>query len=83
MGMFADGAGWALPITPLTLTVTVGGIAQKPVVFNGEIVIRQMLSMTVSINHDIIDGGPATRFIVRLKKLIEMGFGLCNQTELP
>jgi pyruvate/2-oxoglutarate dehydrogenase complex dihydrolipoamide acyltransferase (E2) component len=76
VGMFGDGAGWAIPITPMTLTVTVGGIGEKPAVVEGEISIRQMLSLTVSINHDIIDGGPATRFIMRFKHLIEEGSGL-------
>jgi hypothetical protein len=31
------------------------------------------------MDHDIIDGAPATRFALRLKELIESGYGLIDQ----
>ncbi len=31
------------------------------------------MSVTLSFDHDIIDGAPAARFIQRLKKLVECG----------
>jgi len=31
------------------------------------------------VDHDIVDGAPATRFARRLKELIETGFGLENK----
>ena len=31
------------------------------------------------LDHDIIDGAPAARFVTRLKELIESGFGLVDQ----
>ena len=43
---------------------------------NGRIAIREYLSMTISFDHDIIDGAPAARFTQRLKELIESGYGL-------
>jgi pyruvate/2-oxoglutarate dehydrogenase complex dihydrolipoamide acyltransferase (E2) component len=43
---------------------------------NGRIAIREYLSMTISFDHDIIDGAPAARFTQRLKELIESGDGL-------
>ena len=36
------------------------------------------MSVTISFDHDVIDGAPAARFIHQLKKLIESGYGLCN-----
>jgi pyruvate/2-oxoglutarate dehydrogenase complex dihydrolipoamide acyltransferase (E2) component len=30
----------------------------------------------VEVDHDIIDGAPAARFVSRLKALLEAGFGL-------
>jgi pyruvate/2-oxoglutarate dehydrogenase complex dihydrolipoamide acyltransferase (E2) component len=36
---------------------------------------RVYLSMTVSIDHDIIDGAPAARFAQRFTELIESGCG--------
>jgi hypothetical protein len=34
--------------------------------------------MTISVNHDIIDGAPAARFTQRLKELIESGYALSD-----
>jgi pyruvate/2-oxoglutarate dehydrogenase complex dihydrolipoamide acyltransferase (E2) component len=77
IGMFTNGnIGWAIPITPATLTITLGGIYEKPWVIEGKIAIRETLCMTISLDHDIVDGGPATRFIVRLEELIQQGYGL-------
>lgn len=76
VGMFGKGSGWGIPITEHTLDLTLGGIAEKPGVVDGQIAIREYLSITVSFDHDLIDGAPAARFTSRLKELIESGFGL-------
>jgi pyruvate/2-oxoglutarate dehydrogenase complex dihydrolipoamide acyltransferase (E2) component len=78
VGMFGSGAGWAIPVPNHTLQVTLGGIGEKPGVVDGRIEIREYLSVTVSFDHDIVDGAPAARFTQRLKELIESGFGLCD-----
>jgi pyruvate/2-oxoglutarate dehydrogenase complex dihydrolipoamide acyltransferase (E2) component len=82
VGMFGEGAGWGIPIAG-TLMMTVGGIGQKPGVVDGSIAIREYLSLTISFDHDIVDGAPAARFTERLKELIESGYGLPNSTEEP
>jgi 2-oxoacid dehydrogenases acyltransferase (catalytic domain) len=73
VGMFATGGFWGIPVPNHTLQVTLGGIAEKPGVVDGQVKIREYLSVTVSIDHDVIDGGPAARFAQRLKELIEGG----------
>jgi len=40
--------------------------------------VRKYMSVTVSFDHDVIDGAPAARFIHRLKKLVEKGYALGN-----
>jgi hypothetical protein len=60
--------------------VTVGGIGQKSGIVDGHIAIREYLSLTISFDHDIIDGAPAARFTQRLKELIESGSGLLDST---
>jgi hypothetical protein len=35
-----------------------------------------MLSLTLSLDHNVIDGAPAARFASRLKTLIEAAYGL-------
>lgn len=75
VGMFGKGAGWGIPV-PNHIQITLGGIAEKPVVVDGQIAIRECLSITLSMDHTIIDGAPAARFIAQLKELIESGYGL-------
>ena len=76
VGMFGKGGGWAIPLDYHTLDVAVGGIAEKPGVSNGQIAIREYLCLTLSFDHDLIDGAPAARFVSRLRELIESGYGL-------
>lgn len=59
-----------------SLTVTVGGIVEKPGVINGRIEIREYLCLTLSFDHDVIDGASATRFTQGLRELLECGYGL-------
>ncbi len=81
VGMFGNGAGWGIPPAPPTpLMMTVGGISEKPGVVDGHIAIRDYLSLTISFDHEIIDGAPAARFTERLKELIESGYGLDDST---
>lgn len=76
VGMFGSGGGWAIPATNHSLQVTLGGLAEKPGYVNGQIEKREYLNVTVSLDHDIIDGAPAARFIQRLKETIESAYGL-------
>jgi hypothetical protein len=79
VGMFGKGVGWAIPFAASSPLLTLGGITEKPGVVDGHIAIREYLHLTVSLDHDIIDGAPAARFVTRLKELIESGFGLLDQ----
>ena len=36
--------------------LTLGGISEKPVVMNGRIEPREILCMTISLDHDAVDG---------------------------
>jgi pyruvate/2-oxoglutarate dehydrogenase complex dihydrolipoamide acyltransferase (E2) component len=76
VGMFGKRGGWGIPAANFTLTITVGGITQKPLVFNDEIMIREVLDMTVSLDHDIVDGAPMARFAEYFRQLLESGYGL-------
>jgi len=76
LGMFGIGSGWAIPVPNHTLQLTLGGIETKPHVVDAQTEMREMMSVTVSFDHDVVDGAPAARFIDRLKKLVEAGYGL-------
>lgn len=75
IGMFGGG-GWAIPITPTTLMVTVGGIARKPRFVEGALRDRELLALTVTFDHTVVDGAPAARFTDRFVRLIEAGTGV-------
>ena len=79
VGMFGAGAGWAIPVPNHTLQLTLGGITEKPGVVDHQIAVREYLSVTVSFDHDIIDGAPAARFVQSLRQLVEGGYGLCDR----
>ncbi len=77
VGMFGRGGGWGLGFLPMhTLGLTVGGIVERPGAVEGRIEIREYLCLTLSVDHDIVDGAPAARFARRLVELIEGGYGL-------
>ena len=76
VGMFGKGTGWWVPVPTYNLSITVGGVSEKPGVVKGELKVREYLHITASFNHDIIDGAPAARFMQRFRELIESGYGL-------
>jgi pyruvate/2-oxoglutarate dehydrogenase complex dihydrolipoamide acyltransferase (E2) component len=78
IGMFGTGGGWGIPVPNHSLQLTLGGIGEKPGIVDHRVEVREYLSVTISIDHDVIDGAPAARFTQRLKGLIENGYGLSN-----
>lgn len=83
VGMFGNSLGWGIPITPAPLMVTVGGIGLRPALVDGELVERDHLSLTISVDHDIVDGAPAARFVERLRRTIEEAAGLAAPARQP
>ncbi|MFW5756483.1 MAG: 2-oxo acid dehydrogenase subunit E2 [Tangfeifania sp.] len=71
--MAGKGAGWGIPIATHTLNVTIGGIVDRPVWKDNKPENREHICLTLSFDHDIVDGAPASRFIRHLKKQIESG----------
>lgn len=72
VGMFAAGGGFGVaPMTLMSLQVVVGGMSPRPRALDGDIVVRDVVDLTVSIDHNVVDGAPATRFGARLRELME------------
>ncbi|HEY7347595.1 MAG TPA: 2-oxoglutarate dehydrogenase complex dihydrolipoyllysine-residue succinyltransferase [Ktedonobacterales bacterium] len=46
-------------------------IEERPIAFNGQVVIRPMMYLAVSYDHRIVDGREAVQFLVRIKELLE------------
>lgn len=83
MSMFGHGTGWGIAPMAHPLTLVVGGLAHKPGLVGADIVEREYLCLTLTIDHDVIDGAPAARFAERLKELIEGGTGLGDYDREP
>ena len=67
------GIDWFTPILnpPQVGILGLHNIQERPVVRNGEIVIRSMMYLALSYDHRIVDGREAVQFLVRVKELIE------------
>jgi pyruvate/2-oxoglutarate dehydrogenase complex dihydrolipoamide acyltransferase (E2) component len=78
IGQFARSGGWAIPLGMQALNIAVGGIAERPGYVGDKIEKREYLSLTVILDHDVVDGAPATRFVSRLVELLEEGYGLAS-----
>jgi pyruvate/2-oxoglutarate dehydrogenase complex dihydrolipoamide acyltransferase (E2) component len=77
VGMFGKGhAGWGISAGSHVLDLVVGGTYRQLSEMDGRIEPRQVLSLTIIFDHDIIDGAPAARFTRKLVELIESGYGL-------
>jgi pyruvate/2-oxoglutarate dehydrogenase complex dihydrolipoamide acyltransferase (E2) component len=76
VGMFGlkNQALWAIPIVGgATVGVTVGGIVERPAIQEGKLESREHLCLTITFNHDIVDGAPAARFVKRFSELLMSG----------
>ena len=72
VGMFAGGSGYAIaPATMASLLVVVGGLSRRPRVVGDQVMARDVLDLTITIDHNITDGAPAARFGATLRRLIE------------
>jgi pyruvate/2-oxoglutarate dehydrogenase complex dihydrolipoamide acyltransferase (E2) component len=77
IGMKGHFPAWVVPLGgTVSALVVVGGITKKPGVINDKIQIRDYLHLTLTTDHDLIDGGPLVRFTERFIELVETGFAL-------
>lgn len=69
----AGGMSFGVPIIkyPEVAILGIGLITKKPVVVDDEIVIRDILPISMSYDHRVIDGGDAGRFLQRLKEYLQ------------
>lgn len=78
VGMVGNVSGWFIPISVHPICFGISTIAKKPIVIGDKIEIREILDMTILIDHDVIDGSPMARFISDLSGNIEKGHPACD-----
>lgn len=71
LGMFGIDEFTAVINPPEGAILAVGGMTAKPVVRDNEIVIRQMMRVTMSCDHRVIDGATGAKFLQTFKKILE------------
>lgn len=79
VGMLGNINGWFLPISIHPICFGIGSIIKKPVVIEDKIEIREILNMTVLMDHDVVDGGQMARFVADLSANISSANSLSLQ----
>jgi len=71
LGMYGVGVQMQIINPPEVAILGVGAITDKPVVINGQITIRPMMTLSLVFDHRALDGAPAAEFLVTLKRILE------------
>jgi pyruvate dehydrogenase E2 component (dihydrolipoamide acetyltransferase) len=71
LGMFGIDQFTAIINPPDACILAVGGIAQEPIVKDGQIVPGNVMNVTLSCDHRVVDGATGAAFLQTLKSLLE------------
>lgn len=71
LGMFGVDHFTSIINQPNSAILSVGGIKQKPVVKNGEIVVGNVMTLTLACDHRTVDGAVGAAFMNTLKQYLE------------
>jgi pyruvate dehydrogenase E2 component (dihydrolipoamide acetyltransferase) len=76
MGMYGVEEFTAVINPPESAILAVGAIIPTPVVLDGQVVVRDRMKVTLSVDHRAIDGATAARFLQEVKRLLEEPMGM-------
>jgi len=76
IGMVGNVNGWFIPISVHPVCFGINGITKKPVSVDDTVEVREVLNMTVLLDHDVVDGAYMARFLNDLSGNIRNGIGL-------
>jgi pyruvate dehydrogenase E2 component (dihydrolipoamide acetyltransferase) len=79
LGMFGIEHFTAVINTPEAAILAVGAAMKEPTVINGEVVIRDRMRVTLSVDHRALDGADGARYLQSLKQLLESPLRLLVQ----
>ncbi|HBB88963.1 MAG TPA: pyruvate dehydrogenase complex dihydrolipoamide acetyltransferase [Blastocatellia bacterium] len=71
LGMFGIDEFTAVINPPEGAILAIGAMSPKPVVRDDEVVVRQMMRVTMSCDHRVIDGATGAKFLQTFKKILE------------
>jgi pyruvate dehydrogenase E2 component (dihydrolipoamide acetyltransferase) len=76
LGMYDVEEFTAVINPPESAILAVGTIVPTPVVREGQVVARDIMKVTLSVDHRALDGAIAARFLQELKRLLENPMGI-------
>lgn len=71
LGAFGVEAFTPIINPPEVAVLGLGCIEEAPMAYQGQLVLRQRLILSLTFDHRFIDGAPAARFLARVKELVE------------
>lgn len=71
LGMFGIEEFTAIINPPDSCILAVGGIIQKPIVKDGELAVGNMMKVTLSCDHRVVDGATGAAFLNTVKDILE------------
>jgi pyruvate dehydrogenase E2 component (dihydrolipoamide acetyltransferase)/2-oxoglutarate dehydrogenase E2 component (dihydrolipoamide succinyltransferase) len=73
LGAVGGGWGFGTPIInqPQSAILGAGSISDRPVVRDGQIVVRPIMTYSLTFDHRVIDGAAAAQFMARVTQLLE------------
>jgi pyruvate dehydrogenase E2 component (dihydrolipoamide acetyltransferase) len=71
LGMFGIDEFTAVINPPEAAILAVGAMTPQPVVRDGQVVVRQLMRVTMSCDHRVVDGATGAKFLQTFKKILE------------
>lgn len=71
LGMFGITTFTPIINQPESAILGVNAMVDRPVVVNGEVVVRPIMNLSLTIDHRLIDGADGAKFLARVKELAE------------
>ncbi len=71
LGMFGVDEFSAIIMQPQAGVLAISAVKKQPVVVNDQVVVRQMMKLTISIDHRVSDGVEGAQFMQELKRILE------------
>lgn len=85
VGMFGLDEAFAppTPFARVPVLVLVGAVKPRPTVRDGALVVRRMFTMTATMDHRFVDGGPGAAIALKVKDLLENPWPLVGLEHRP
>ncbi|HEU4584681.1 MAG TPA: dihydrolipoamide acetyltransferase family protein [Gemmatimonadaceae bacterium] len=71
LGMFGIDQFTAIINPPEVGIIAAGALEEKPVVVDGEVVVRKRMRLTMSCDHRVVDGATGAKFLRTLRRMLE------------